>query len=808
VLPKIPLVDNEGQPRHNFTDDLERFRGFGDANTESMAELLFQFFRHYGHEFDYDNSVVSVRAGNLLTKTEKHWQLATNNMLCVEEPFNIERNLANTADDTAFRGLHLEFRQAFERISEAQDIDSRVCEQFEFPEGGTRTIFERPTPQPKPVLFRSQSQSGRAPRVNGSNRGNRYQTSQRNGSNNRRASNPPAFNQNPQFIYAPNDYVMRASPQQLQHPQSGIQDHLSHLSQQLSSLSHEEQRLRAQQIMIAQAQLQQVQQAQAQAQAYASSQSRSATLPTRQHAVPLLQTYRGSRMEEPANAPIHRIQTFSSLYDASLSMASSSNNQGSESNMDSPSAPTVPLRRQYQRAPVAATSSTSSRSQSQPARSLPQPYALPRNQYGALPAVTHVQMPNGGQRQALYGPYGQLGAQFFLQAAQVIEQIPREYLGYGYAPYVNVYPDSSASVPDTHGEERSSPSSNQALGSSAPDSWLSSREDYDAQVDNIARSEPGPSQPRVSSGPIIVNGSSSSQQRRAETPRHSPPRRRTLDLPDRTRDNTACSRSPNGVEYGDQLVTTPAATANGALSPAYPGYPTTYYATSPQATLSAETNSNSFMSGSLATSPDFLTSSVMTMSPALQDVSANSQNGLLEQSSLLPNGNLNDPHRSGNSRSPIPPLDLAASHQEKAPSHELPATPTNVLSPVRETNTPAESPAVTRSANRTEVNEKKPIAVQTNGILPHASRAMPAPAYTQPRSTGASTENIKPPPTASELSTQPILPSSSATVRSTAVNSNPWQQAVSKKKGKGKSLSVDRSRGEPMPVNEAEKKGG
>jgi len=200
----------------------------------------------------------------------------------------------------------------------------------------------------------------------------------------------------------------------------------------------------------------------------------------------------------------------------------------------------------------------------------------------------------------------------------------------------------------------------------------------------------------------------------------------------------------------------------------------------------------------------------MTMSPALQDVSTVSQNGLLEQTSLLPNGDLNDPHRSGSSRSPIPPLDLAGSNQDTTRSHELPATPTNVLSPVRETNTPVESPVIMRSANRGEVDEKKSIAVQTNGILPYASRTMPAPVYTQPRSTGTSSENTKPTPiaTASEASTQPTLPSASAALRSNAVNSNPWQQAVNKKKGKGKSLSVDRSRGEPMPLNEAEKKGG
>jgi len=815
VLPKIPLIDGKGLARNNFADDLEQFRGFGDANKESIAQLLFQFFRHYGHEFDYDHSVVSVRTGKLLTKTEKHWQLATNNMLCVEEPFNTERNLANTADDTAFRGLHLEFRQAFERISEAQDIDSRICEQFEFPEGGTRTIFERPAPQPKPVLSRSQSQSGRASRANTSIRGNRYQTNQRNGPNNRRASNPAAYNQNPQFMYAPAEFMMRASPQQLQHSPSGIQESLNQLSQQLS---HEEQRLRAQQIMITQAQLQQVQhaqaQAQAQAQAYASSQSRNASIPVRQHPLPLLQTYRGSRLgsmeEPPATAPIHRNQTYSSLYDASLGLAASSTPQATEISTDTPSTPTIPLRRQYQRAPVSTASNTTSRSQSQPPRSLPQPYSLARSQYGAIPAMPQLQMSNGARGQALYGPFvGPMG-QYFLSAPPMIEQIPREYLGYGYAvptQFMSVYSDSNASVADIHGEDRSSPSSSQPLGSSAPDSWLSSRDEYDTSVDNIARSEPGPLQPRVLSGPVIVNGSSSSQQRKAETPRHSPPRRRTLDLP--IRSGGAPSTLVNGFEAGDQLTSAIGGSSDRAASPAYPDYSATSFVNSPQATFSAELGTTSFTNGSLADSPDVLSSAVMTMSPLLQAEYSNSYHPQPKTSPVPP---IDDDvhHGNGGPRTPIPPLDLVGSHREITPAHDVSVTPITVLSPVCETNTPVESPVFTRTADHSTVKEQKPVIVQTNGILSHAAKAMPAPLYNQPRPTITTSENSKPLDNNPEQSsyTAPTPMPNSAVIRSNAVSTNPWQQAVSKKKGKSKSSSVDRPRGEPMPANEAEKKGG
>lgn len=760
-----------------------------------MAELLFQFFRHYGHEFDYDNAVVSVRTGKLLTKAEKHWQLATNNMLCVEEPFNTERNLANTADDTAFRGLHLEFRQAFKRLSEIQDIDSRVCEQFEFPEGGHRTVFERPVAQPKPVLTRSQSQSGRVPRANTGTRGNRYQSNQRHGPNNRRASNPPTFNQNPILMYSPADYMLRNLPQQVQHPHSGMADQLSQLSQQLSQ---EEQRLRAQQIVVAQAQLQQVQQAQQQAhaQSYVTGQSRAATLPLRQHPLPVLQNYRGSRlgsMEEPIHtAPIHRVQTYSSLYDAPLSAVSATTAQASDVSTDSPATSSVPLRRQYQRAPVPATAATSSRSQSQPARGISQPYAVPRGQYVALPAVSQMQLANGARGQALLGPFvGPMGGQYYVQNPHLVEQIPREYLGYGYAvpvQYMNVYSDPNAIVADSYTEDSSTPSTTQPLGSSAPDSWLSEHDDY-VSADNIARSEPGPSHPK-SSGPIIVNGSSSSQQRRAETPRHSPPRRRTLDLPPRSL-NTGPVTDP---DFDSHSVT---GSVNGTYNSLESDYSTQNLASSLHTPRPSEPSTTTFANDNLSTSPI----GVMAMSPIVQGTSTRSRDGSAERavqpwSGVVANGDRGN----GTSRSPIPPLDLANSCHEPALHNDTPVATPAVLSPVRETNTPVESPVVAR----TKTDENQPSAFQTNGTSQHTFKSPPTTSlYSQPPPTAANSENTKP-----EQLSRPSATLNYDANRAHAVNSNPWQQAVSKKKGKGKSLSVERPRGEPMPANEAEKKGG
>jgi hypothetical protein len=170
----------------DFADNMKKIKGFGNKNKSSVAELLFQFFRFYAHEFDYDKHVLSVRFGKLVTKTEKKWNYAINNQLCVEEPFNTSRNLGNTADEYSFRGLHLELRRAFDLISQGKLQEA--CEQFVYPKEEER-VWSRPPPQPRPVLVRSASQthSGRGGR--GNHRGGRHNNNfHRGGGANRRAS--------------------------------------------------------------------------------------------------------------------------------------------------------------------------------------------------------------------------------------------------------------------------------------------------------------------------------------------------------------------------------------------------------------------------------------------------------------------------------------------------------------------------------------------------------------------------------------------------------------------------------------------
>lgn len=182
-----------------FADDLDQLRGFGKKNKSSLGDLLFEFFRFYAHEFDYDRHSLSVRLGHLLTKKEKNWHHALNNRLCIEEPFNTTRNLGNTADEYSFKGLHLELRRAFELISQAKLTE--CCDQYVFPKEEERVFTQ--TRKPQPILMRSSSQthSGRGGR--GFGRGGRHQNNHYRGNNaNRRASSSVTYDGNAP-IYSP-----------------------------------------------------------------------------------------------------------------------------------------------------------------------------------------------------------------------------------------------------------------------------------------------------------------------------------------------------------------------------------------------------------------------------------------------------------------------------------------------------------------------------------------------------------------------------------------------------------------------------
>ena len=185
-----------------FADDISSLRGYGEKNKESLGQLLFQYFRRYGYEIDYEKFVVSVRQGKLLTREAKGWPLERR--LCVEEPFNTFRNLGNSADDYSFHGIHEELRRAFNMLSDGLKLD-KCLEQYVFPPLEKAT-FKKPEPKPKPILSRSHSQTRRNLNADGPSNLNfgfrgKQPPHQRNGPTGRRSSSGATFGQ-PRHQYA------------------------------------------------------------------------------------------------------------------------------------------------------------------------------------------------------------------------------------------------------------------------------------------------------------------------------------------------------------------------------------------------------------------------------------------------------------------------------------------------------------------------------------------------------------------------------------------------------------------------------
>ncbi|KAK6611786.1 pap 25a associated domain family [Botrytis cinerea] len=292
--PHLKLPTKEGG-ESSFADDIDALRGFGQKNKSTLGELLFQFFRFYGHEFDYDKQVVSVRMGRQISKEEKKWAIATNNMLCVEEPFNTERNLGNTADDFSFRGLHLEMRRAFELISDGK-LDE-CCEEYIFPKEQER-VWEKPPPSKKPTLTASHPphRNGR-----GGHRGGRNNHSNRNSSNGSRKSSNSNYDNH---MYPQHGIPSNISTQEQWAAQQQAQSQLhNHLYATYSVLQAQENTLRMQ--LVQQTYMEQAHaQAQAQAQAYAQSHGRiqGGGMPIKQQATDRNRT--SSFDQGPLTAPI------------------------------------------------------------------------------------------------------------------------------------------------------------------------------------------------------------------------------------------------------------------------------------------------------------------------------------------------------------------------------------------------------------------------------------------------------------------------------------------------------------------------
>ena len=777
--PHQRLLGADGKPSA-FADDLVSLRGFGHKNKESLGELLFHFYRRYAHELDYERNVISIREGTLISKEEKKWHLMQNNRLCVEEPFNTERNLGNTADDISFRGVHLELRRAFDLISEAKL--NECMEQYVFP-AVEEKIWEKPPPKPPPILSRSQSQSGRGGRGGASNRGGRHTLNQ-----GRRASSAAASNKFPNPPTMLRTIALWEQPLQASYDQFQLHEKLISDYQLLQAQEHELRRVQAQ------AQLQAQLQAQGSHQMTSSTQQTAGTAPLR---------------------PTH------TAYPFPYSPAHVASQQAIHTNPPSPSMKSAlpELRRSVHRTVTPADSAAAGlRSHSQPARPLPMALPVPNTQNLFLNGYSLQQYQQLRQQQL----YNYLESQGRLSHAEVPtqspfqtdsrfeENMPKEYIGYyvhdspscrgsqidvGVRPAYNDIPYRIRGMP--HGLGRfGDPSRSPSPSPSTP------YRDRSTSILSAASAPPGPMQTDRTtvpasnlrtSGPIIVDGSDvwapSENAARAELPSDRgvlngaglgmDSRRNRSPLVDERYHRSGRSETIASMPYRQQISFHSPDGSHGfdgdAQSPNLDPKPRRTY---PQVN---------------GTAPAPVTTQLQ--------VSTMNEYGLgIESLERTPKSGTRSPQRDFSAASPAQSPSVSKKHEsteQSNPAYEtLKALP--LLSPVREVRTPSPT------ANRKDDNAAE---LRSTNRLARKYQLQAIPPYSH-KADGKDKQAQQSTPRPNGLSV-----ASSSNVQAAQPSTNGWQQTSSKKNKKNKSkgsgsYSNITPLGEPLPANEAERKGG
>lgn len=425
----------------NFDKDLGKYEGYGKSNPATLGELLFEFFQYYGHQLDFETSVISVRQGKVIPKSEKSWNRLQDNRLCVEEPFNISRNLGNTADDTSVRGIHQEIRRACDLLAEG-NLEA-CCEQFVHAQNEplprrTETFIQPPTTKaiiPQPPR-QTQSQHSRTSRNN--HKPNR-QRMDRLGNSNRRASNPVGQHLGQSTPHL-RDLPFAMTPQEL-HLQAQHQQHLLHdqLFQQYQYLQMQEQELRMQ--LYRQRGLMA---------ASVSSQngvSGSNSIDDDQESIVSSRTNTSSRV--PLSAPLYQ----SRFASASSFAGNGPSSSGIVTNPASPLLGTIfPDSRRYaRRASVNNAAASTLRAQSQPARVVATPAGFPYITQRFDVPVRQVNS-TGTRRSSInsaHDPAAGYGSGRLHSTRYEAGRRPVEYVGYyvGQSPSLSGYPISGTISP-------------------------------------------------------------------------------------------------------------------------------------------------------------------------------------------------------------------------------------------------------------------------------------------------------------------------------------------------------------------------
>ncbi|KAL9600674.1 MAG: hypothetical protein Q9219_003004 [cf. Caloplaca sp. 3 TL-2023] len=808
-----------------FADDLESLRGFGHRNEETLGELLFHFFRRYAYEIDYERNVISVRAGQLISKEEKRWHLMQNNRLCVEEPFNTDRNLGNTADDISFRGLHLEIRRAFGLISEAKLL--ACTEQYEYPAIEER-IWEKPAAKPPPVLTRSHSQSGRGGKVPAVSRGSRNTQPQSRTPTGRRASNPAAVARLGGLPYGPRSFNPRENPMQAHYDQLQLHERFLNEYQLLQA---QEQQLR---ILQAQAQFDQ---------AHAHAQNAMAHQSARESVGRSAAVHPPPPLTAPIrNSPFFYPYPYPPMYNDPI--------QNVHTNPSSPSfkpvQPVQPmqpeLRRQANRSSVAESASSASRSHSQPAR--PLPLALPLQNTSAYPMrAAAFQQYHQARQQQLYNALelAQRNQRYpenhnprpIVLDQPFEESLPKEYVGY----YVH---DSPPAHP-----YRDMPAMSQVPVYNDLQNFRPTRPDFSRLRNGPRSPSPSPSLPyrdrsqsirssaSAPSGPVPLD----------RTPNHSSSLRNVGPI---------IVDGSEGWDLGDYVTTsdTPSTSHTSTMSSMNTSLDERFHYPTPYGTAFLPPNSRSG-EPSRDASHRPMQSQYLAEVPRAADLKRNvraeqasrsqakSVNGY-KPSEPVPGARLEPSHgmnglgiqyEAGKTKANVvsttnwsaqnaPPLAKSHPFDNKTdePNQGPAPTPKPVplLSPVREVRSPPPTAFLKKRAGMPE--QKKPpyfngpLNLEIPAFSPerHEKRKQQDALLKKPNGKVVSLPPPPPPPP-SKLADVPKPVTSPVKQSNPPPQINGWQQTMRKGKKKGKGhlaqVSVDMN-GEPIPLDEADRKGG
>eukprot|EP00484_Ammonia_sp_Unknown_P001526 CAMPEP_0197021468 /NCGR_PEP_ID=MMETSP1384-20130603/2347_1 /TAXON_ID=29189 /ORGANISM="Ammonia sp." /LENGTH=1062 /DNA_ID=CAMNT_0042449301 /DNA_START=209 /DNA_END=3397 /DNA_ORIENTATION=- len=133
VLPTLSIMTFDRETglspwstQDDFQINVQKYKDFASKNEEPHSRLLVNFFYFYGHKFNYEKDVVSVRTGTYLLKSERKWNVQGQHHLCVENPFNSKVNLTENVDPHNLSRIASEFKRAYHILCDSYKI-YEVC---------------------------------------------------------------------------------------------------------------------------------------------------------------------------------------------------------------------------------------------------------------------------------------------------------------------------------------------------------------------------------------------------------------------------------------------------------------------------------------------------------------------------------------------------------------------------------------------------------------------------------------------------------------------------------------------------------